>query len=125
MRPDLVPPVPKAERDALPRRELWLRFFKVVLPPLSLVLAVLGSIIGGVAAPTEAASMGALGSILVTAFARPLSLKVLRETVQATTKITADDDVHPDLRAGVLARLPRPARRGPDRGPVQRSCPAA
>jgi len=89
VRPEMVPPVPKEERDSLPRAELWFKFFKVVLPPLGLVLAVLGSIIGGVAAPTEAASMGALGSILVTAVAGRLSLKVLRETVQATTRITA------------------------------------
>jgi tripartite ATP-independent transporter DctM subunit len=89
LRPHMVPPVPKAERDALPRADLWLRFFKVVLPPLLLVLAVLGSIIGGVAAPTEAASMGALGSILVTALARRMSLSVLKETMQSTTKISA------------------------------------
>jgi tripartite ATP-independent transporter DctM subunit len=89
LRPHMVPPVPKAERDALPRAELWLRFFKVVLPPLLLVLSVLGSIIAGIAAPTEAASMGALGSILVTAFAGRMSLGVLRETMQSTTKITA------------------------------------
>jgi tripartite ATP-independent transporter DctM subunit len=89
LRPALMPAVPQAERDALPRAELWARFFKVVLPPLALVLAVLGSIIAGVAAPTEAASMGALGSILVTLFARRLSLPVLRDTIQATTKITA------------------------------------
>ncbi len=44
-----MPPVPRAERDALPRAELWKRVFKVALPPLTLVLAVLGSIIGGVA----------------------------------------------------------------------------
>jgi tripartite ATP-independent transporter DctM subunit len=89
VRPDLVPPVPKAERDAMPRGELWLKFFKVVLPPLALVLSVLGSIIGGVAAPTEAASMGALGAILVTAMAGRMSYAVLRDTVYATTKITA------------------------------------
>jgi tripartite ATP-independent transporter DctM subunit len=89
VRPDMVPPVPKAERDAMPRGELWLRFFKVVLPPLLLVLSVLGSIIAGIAAPTEAASMGALGSILVTAFAGRMSLSVLRETMHSTTKITA------------------------------------
>jgi tripartite ATP-independent transporter DctM subunit len=89
LRPAMVPPVPKAERDAMPRAELWKRFFKVVLPPLALVLAVLGSIIGGVAAPTEAASMGALGSILVTATAGRLTFRVLKDTVQATTKITA------------------------------------
>ena len=89
LKPDMVPAIPKAEREALPRRELWWRFFKVVLPPLALVLSVLGSIIAGVAAPTEAASMGALGSILVTAIAGRLSMSVLRDTLQATTKITA------------------------------------
>jgi tripartite ATP-independent transporter DctM subunit len=89
VKPDLVPPIPVAERDAVSRRELWTRFFKVVMPPVLLVMAVLGSIIGGVAAPTEAASMGALGSILVTAFAGRFSFRVLRETCQTTTKITA------------------------------------
>jgi tripartite ATP-independent transporter DctM subunit len=88
-RPEMVPAVPQDERDAMPRRELWLKFFKVVLPPLALVLSVLGSIIAGIAAPTEAASMGALGSILVTAFAGRMSLRVLKETMQATTRITA------------------------------------
>jgi len=88
-RPELMPVIPQAERDAMPRRELWMKFFVVVLPPVALVLSVLGSIIAGVAAPTEAASMGALGSIVVTASARRLSLRVLRETAQSTTKITA------------------------------------
>ncbi len=87
--PDKVPPIPRAERDAVSRRQLWTRFFKVVVPLVLLVFSVLGSIIGGVAAPTEAASMGALGSILVTAFAGRMSWKVLRETCQTTTKITA------------------------------------
>jgi len=89
VKPDLVPPLPQEERDALAKRDLWIRFFKVVVPPVLLVFAVLGSIIGGVAAPTEAASMGAIGSILVTAFAGRMSFKVLREVVQSVTKITA------------------------------------
>jgi len=89
VKPDLMPPIPELERDAVSARELWTRFFKVVVPPVLLVAAVLGSIIGGVAAPTEAASMGALGAILVTAFAGRFSFKVLRETCQTTTKITA------------------------------------
>lgn len=89
VKPNLVPPIPVEERDALSRRDLWTRFFKVVVPPVLLVMSVLGSIIGGVAAPTEAASMGALGAIAVTVFAGRFSLKVLRETCQATTKITA------------------------------------
>jgi tripartite ATP-independent transporter DctM subunit len=87
--PEKVPPIPRAERDLVSRRELWTRFVKVVVPPVLLVLAVLGSIIAGVAAPTEAASMGALGSIVVTAFAGRMSWRVLRETMQSTTKITA------------------------------------
>ena len=89
IRPESVPAIPQQERDDMPRRELWLKFFKVVLPPLALVLSVLGSIIAGVAAPTEAASMGALGSILVTLFAGRMSLPVLKETLQSTTRITA------------------------------------
>jgi len=89
VKPDLVPPIPVKERDAVSRRQLWTRFFKVVVPPVLLVMAVLGSIIGGVAAPTEAASMGALGSIMVTSFAGRFSPQVLRETCQSTAKITA------------------------------------
>jgi tripartite ATP-independent transporter DctM subunit len=89
IRPDSMPPVPKAERDAVSRAQLWLRVLKVALPPVALVLSVLGSIIGGVAAPTEAASMGALGSILVVALARRLSLAVLRDVMQTTTRISA------------------------------------
>ncbi len=88
-RPEMVPPVPLEERNAMPRRELWIKLLHVALPPLGLVLAVLGSIIAGIAAPTEAASMGALGSILVTAIGGRLTSKVLKDTVHDTTKITA------------------------------------
>src|SRR6185369_4440249 len=48
--PDKVPPIPRAERDLVSRRQLWVRFVKVVVPPVMLVLAVLGSIIAGIAA---------------------------------------------------------------------------
>ncbi len=89
VRPEMVPPIPRAERDAVSRRDLWLRFLKVVVPPVLLVLSVLGSIIAGIAAPTEAASMGALGAILVTGFAGRMSWRVLRETCESTARITA------------------------------------
>ncbi len=87
--PEKVPPLPKDERDAVSVRELWVRFLKVVVPPLLLVVAVLGSIIGGVAAPTEAAAMGAIGAMLVTIGAGRFSFKALRETTESTAKITA------------------------------------
>ena len=88
-RPALVPPVALEERQAMSGWQLLRSTLRIALPPISLVLAVLGSIIGGVAAPTEAASMGALGSILVVALAGRFNFGVLRETVLATTRITA------------------------------------
>ncbi len=89
VRPDMVPAFSKEERDLVSKRELAGKTFEVVAPPVGLVGAVLGSIIAGVAAPSEAASMGALGSIVVAAMGRRLTWNVLRETAQATTKITA------------------------------------
>ncbi len=88
-RPDMVPAIPPEERALVSKSELAWRILKVVAPPVGLVGAVLGSIIAGIAAPSEAASMGALGSILITAITGRLTLKVLRETCQATVKITA------------------------------------
>jgi tripartite ATP-independent transporter DctM subunit len=87
--PEMMPPIPLAERDLVSRRQLWLRFFKVVVPPILLVVAVLGSIVGGVAAPTEAASMGAVGSILITVFSGRFRFSVLKEVALETSKITA------------------------------------
>jgi tripartite ATP-independent transporter DctM subunit len=89
LRPDMAPAIPAAERDAVSRQELLVKIFKVVLPPILLIVAVLGSIIGGIAAPTEAASMGALGSALVAFLARRLSWRVLTETVRNTLRISA------------------------------------
>jgi tripartite ATP-independent transporter DctM subunit len=87
--PHKVPPIPLEERRALSRRQLLLKVAKVGVPPIALVVAVLGSIIGGIAAPTEAASMGALGSILVAAIAGRLRFRTLVDTVYSTARITA------------------------------------
>ena len=88
-KPELMPAMPQEERDEVSRRELFIRFWKVAVPPVLLVVAVLGSIIGGVAAPTEAACMGALGSALITLISKRLSWAVLRDVARETTKITA------------------------------------
>jgi len=88
-RPHMVPAVPQDERDLISASELVGKLLRVVLPPIALVGAVLGSIIAGVAAPTEAASMGALGAIVVTAIGGRMSWAVLRDTTYATTRITA------------------------------------
>jgi tripartite ATP-independent transporter DctM subunit len=86
--PASMPPIPADERDEVNKVQLLVDLFKVVLPPLLLVVAVLGSIIGGVAAPTEAASMGALGALLLVTVTRRMSFKVLRGTMDSTFKIT-------------------------------------
>lgn len=77
-------PVPAAERAGLLREVLT-----AMVPPLLLIVAVLGSILGGVATPTEAASVGAVGAIVLAALRWRLSFRVLQETVIATSTITA------------------------------------
>jgi tripartite ATP-independent transporter DctM subunit len=89
MNPELMPPIPLAERNLVSRRQLWVRFWKVVVPPILLVVAVLGSIVGGVAAPTEAASMGAVGAVLITLLSGRFRFSVLKEVALETSKITA------------------------------------
>jgi tripartite ATP-independent transporter DctM subunit len=60
-----------------------------LVPPLFMIFAVLGSILFGWAAPTEAAALGALGAILLTLFYGKFSLRVLNEAVFKTLRITA------------------------------------
>ena len=60
-----------------------------IFPPLLLIVAVLGSILSGIATPTEAAGVGALGALSLAAIRRELSLRHLREIILSTTKTTA------------------------------------
>ena len=84
---------PGADRDTgsdpqgLPdaRRDLFLG----LVPPLALIVAVLGSILGGYATPTEAAGVGAAGALLLGAAYRALSVGVLREIALSTLKTTS------------------------------------
>ncbi len=89
LRPDMAPAIPAEERAKMSRRELVKKLFIVVLPPISLIFAVLGSIIGGIAAPTEAASMGGLGAILIAYLGKRLTKQVIVETVRGTLRISA------------------------------------
>jgi tripartite ATP-independent transporter DctM subunit len=65
------------------------RVLRGLLPPLLLIVAVLGSIMGGFATPTEAASVGAVGAILLAASQRQCTFSILREVVLSTTRVTA------------------------------------
>ncbi|GMR07405.1 MAG: TRAP transporter large permease subunit [Gammaproteobacteria bacterium] len=68
---------------------LWLRVIKVLLPPLALIVAVLGSIIMGIATPTEAASVGAMGAMLLAMAQKQLSLARLKDVMRTTTQVTS------------------------------------
>ena len=83
-----VPALP-AEDRALRGTALARRLITVLLPPLLLILAVLGSIIGGIAAPTEAAAVGAIGAMLLAAGQRQFNLAMLNQVMRSTTQITA------------------------------------
>lgn len=63
--------------------------FTALVPPLLLIISVLGSIVGGLATPTEAASVGAVGAMVLAAFRWRLSYKVMREAMVSTATITA------------------------------------
>jgi tripartite ATP-independent transporter DctM subunit len=71
------------------RKGVFLRAIKAILPPLTLIVMVLGSIFAGIATPTESASVGALGAILLASAYRKLSWKLLIDSSLETVKITA------------------------------------
>lgn len=60
-----------------------------LLPPISLIVIVLGSILFGVATPTEAAGVGAVGAMLLAAAKRQLSREVLRDVTRSTLEVSA------------------------------------
>lgn len=62
---------------------------RALLPPLLLMSGVLGSILSGAATPTEAASVGAVGALLLAKLKRGLTLNVLRSVMRETTRINA------------------------------------
>ena len=60
-----------------------------LFPPIALMVLVLGSIVSGIATPTEAAGVGALGALLLAIGKKKLNLRVLRETLEGTVEMTA------------------------------------
>jgi len=66
-----------------------LHLLQSLLPPITLILLVLGSIISGAATPTEAAGVGALGALLLALYKRQISVKKLSGIAQSTTQTTA------------------------------------
>ncbi len=86
IKPELVPSGQSVDREELHKRELSL--VRDLTPPLILIIAVLGSILAGVATPTEAAGVGAFGAIILAAARKQLNLSIMREVCQQTTRVT-------------------------------------
>jgi len=88
LRPDLAPAIPDAElRDF--RSAAIKRVTIALIPAFALIVGVLGSIFAGIATPTEAASVGAVGGILLTMVKGKFSWGMLRNVMEATTRITS------------------------------------
>ncbi len=86
--PEYAPSMPEEEIAAFQEKGMWGRVIKAFLLPLLLIVAVLGSIFGGIASPTEAAAVGAFGASLLTIIQGKLTFKVLQSVMQETTHLT-------------------------------------
>lgn len=84
LKPNLMPPHPTSDDNVSARR-----IFTALAPPLILIFGVLGSILGGIATPTEAAGVGAMGAMLIALQRRGLSMQRLREIMSGTLRISS------------------------------------
>jgi tripartite ATP-independent transporter DctM subunit len=82
LKPEKAPPVELGDVS-------FIELVSSIVPPLLLIVAVLGSILGGLATPTEAAGVGAMGALVLAAIRHELNLAQLREIGISTTKTTA------------------------------------
>jgi tripartite ATP-independent transporter DctM subunit len=87
-KPEMVPALPIEARETS-KRNMARRVLKAVVPPVLLILAVLGSIFFGLATPTEAGAVGAVGACMLAALNRRLTWNLIKEAGHATAVVTA------------------------------------
>jgi tripartite ATP-independent transporter DctM subunit len=85
IRPEAMPPADEQDLDSVSLGHL----LGLISGPLLLIVAVLGSILGGIATPTEAASVGAVGAMLLAAVRGHFNLRTLRATSFQAAKVSA------------------------------------
>lgn len=83
---DVAPALPPEMRSS--GMELFKRVVLSLLPPLTLIVVVLGSIFAGVATPTEAGALGAVGAMVLAALNRQLNMTTLRAAMEETSRLT-------------------------------------
>lgn len=86
VKPSAMPPYPEAARDG---EGLLLKVLRALVAPMVLIVAVLGSILAGIATPTEAAAVGAVGALALAILRRQLDLGRLREVMRGTVRVTS------------------------------------
>lgn len=84
LKPDVAPAMEQTDDSAS-----WIQAIKQMAPPLLLIIAVLGSILTGIATPTEAAGVGAIGATLLAILNGSFNLKQLKETMDGTLNVSA------------------------------------
>jgi tripartite ATP-independent transporter DctM subunit len=85
--PEVAPAMPID--DSISRKRRFIAAFKAIIPPLSLIIIVLGSIFAGIATPTESASVGAVGSLFLAFIYKELNITLTMDAAKETVKITA------------------------------------
>jgi tripartite ATP-independent transporter DctM subunit len=87
-KPEFAPPIPADELAAF-RSDALKRVTIALIPAFALIVGVLGSIFVGIASATEAASVGAVGGLVLTIIKRRFSMNMLRGVMQTTLRITS------------------------------------
>ena len=88
MNPKLGPPIPAAERTATVLEKFTMTM-KNFVPPFGLILTVMGTILAGVATPTEAAALGCVGALVLALVSRKLNGNVITQACISTARTTA------------------------------------
>ncbi len=86
--PQSAPAMPAEELAEFRRSGMYRKIFRAFLLPFFMIVAVLGSIFAGIASPTEAAAVGAMGATLLTIGQKKFTLQTLREVMRGTTTLT-------------------------------------
>jgi tripartite ATP-independent transporter DctM subunit len=89
LNPKLGPPISKEEAAKWSAKQKWSMTLKSLVPPFGLILLVMGTILFGIATPTEAAGLGATGAFLLAVINRALTWDVLKKACFATLKTTS------------------------------------
>lgn len=88
LNPKLGPPIPAEDRTATPMQKVTMTM-KNFVPPFGLILTVMGTILAGIATPTEAAALGCVGALILALVTRKLNRQVITESCISTARTTA------------------------------------